>query len=135
MWTGFPSPFIQLLLLFGNGVFGTFPDFPALGGSEIKPSSITPLPQETGKGSEGLEAVVVFPAGAGDGGAASLCGAFRLALPRASLSQLSPPHPLLCGATQQQSTKLLCPLGPLALRWLQKAASPVTGLDLILGFV
>lgn len=46
-------------------MFGTFPDFPELWGSEIKPSSITHLSQETGKGSEGLEAVVVFPAGAG----------------------------------------------------------------------
>lgn len=56
----YPSPFIQLVLLFGNGVFGTSPDFPGLWGSEIKPFSITHVSQEIGKGSEDLEAVVVF---------------------------------------------------------------------------
>lgn len=48
------------MLLFGDGVLGSFSDFPALWGSEIKPFGITHLSQESGKGSEELlEAVVV----------------------------------------------------------------------------
>lgn len=134
MWTGFPSPFIQLVFLFGNGVFGTFPDFPVLWGSEIKPFSITHLSQEIGKGSEELEAVVVFLLSSWSWvqwGSLSVWG-FQAGIWHC--------HVHLCPSSLhlipwQQSTKLLCPLGPLALRWLHKAASPVTGLDLILVFV
>lgn len=60
MWTGFPSPFIQLVLLFGNGVFVLFPNFPVPWGFETKPVRTVHLSQGTGKGSEDLEAVVVF---------------------------------------------------------------------------
>lgn len=72
--------FIQLVLLFGNGMFGTFPDFPVLWGSEIKPFSFTHLSQENGKGSEELEAVVVFLLSSWSWmqWGTCLCGAFRL---------------------------------------------------------
>jgi len=49
-----------LVLQSGDGVLGSFSDFPVLWGSGVKPFSIHHLSQAAGKGSEELEAVVGF---------------------------------------------------------------------------
>lgn len=85
------------MLRFEDGVFGSFSDFPVLWGSEIKAFSITHLFQESGKGSEELEAVVGVSAFQLEVDAVLQLptvglSSWYLALLRAFVFQLSPPH-------------------------------------------